>query len=167
MSKKKKPKKKKSAAALNKEALLKYGMINSKFLKKLRDAFKAPSPGLWTVGFPPSSDAEQRKIQIKDDLADCFRSMFQVSQSDPPGQPFPGAPTSATELLADVIQKSGWAEDDDGKVPVPPPWDDEHEDEFRLYEIACAMNILLLAYANFGDPGGRPTWPPEKPAKAP
>jgi len=160
MAKKKKPKK--SAATLNKEALLKYGMINSKFLSKLRAAFKAPNPGLWSSGFPVS-DPVQRKNMIRDDLADCFRSMFQVLENDPPAAPLPGTPTSATALLADVISKTGWAEDDDGKVPVPPPWNAGDEGSFRQYEIACAMNILMRAYALFGDSGGRPTWPPEKP----
>jgi len=163
---KKKKKKKKSAAVLQREALLKFGMLNSSFIRKLRNTFLKGTDAtqLWSVGFA-TGDPVQRKVLIKEDLADCFRSLFQVHESTPPAPPLPGTPTSATQLMASLITQTGWAEDIDGKVPVPAPWNAADEDQFRRYEVACAMNILMQAYSLFGESGGRPTWPPEKPGK--
>ena len=158
----KKKKKKGKPSASKSGSLSKFGMVDSKFIAKLRTEFLgAAGATLWGPGFA-SPASPNLKAMIGADLADAFRSMFLVLEDtvNAPA-PLPGTTDSATQRVASVIAATGWP-DNDTNFAVPAEWD-EADQVFRRYEIACAVNILLQAY-NLHFPGGPPEWPPHKPS---
>ena len=160
--KEKKKKKKVKPAAKKNGSLSKFGMVESKFIARLRAEFLgAAGATLWGPGFASPADPNL-KAKIGADLGDAFRSMFLVLEDtvNSPA-PLPGTADSATQRVASVITATGWP-NNDTDFPVPNVWDDADQ-VFRRYEIACAVNIFLQAYNAHG-PGGPPEWPPHKPS---
>jgi len=147
---------KKGPSASKKDSLSRLGMLSSKFITRMRDAFLGPegSAQLWGDDFADPDD----KQLIGEDLSTALRSMFLRLEIAPRPAPLPGTPGSATKLLAQLITETNWPEND-ADFPTPRPWG---HDTFRRYEITCAVNILMRAY-NLHGPGGPPTWPPERP----
>jgi len=124
------------------------GMVDSKFLKELREAFLSPAAlsSLWNAQFTRSA-APNRKELIAADIAGAFRSVFMRNEV-PTLEPESGAANSATKLMKEVLlgDAKDWPRDLT-KFPVPPPY---RAAAFRRYEIACAVSIIMQAYNKHG-----------------
>ena len=135
------------------------GMIDSEFIKKFRAKFLGT--GATARPWPPASAVGMPSI-AKDEFVDAFSLLFMLKEDFAP-VPTDGAPGSARKLIQELIEETGWPVDMD-KAPIPAPWNvAEKADQFRRYEIGCALNLMMSAYDSpaGGVGGGSTPFPPD------
>jgi hypothetical protein len=141
------------------DAELVMGMVPSAFITKLRSEFISEEQmrKLWNTAFAPA-EARDRKKLIANDIASAFRSLFLATETG--ADPETGVTNSAAELVKKILEETQWP--DGPTVPVPAPFA-SRPDQFRRYEVGCAVVIMMHAYHRHG-PGGPPTdFPPTRP----
>lgn len=142
------------------------GLLDSKFILKLREEFTNPGlpPGqsLWDDNFA-SSGTPGRKQLIADDIARSFNALFMRLElgADPPTTSTTPRANSSEKIILSLLGTGSGNWPNDPSYPIIGTWTKK---AFRRYEISAAMYIILSAFNSSGS-GGEPSGlPPSLPA---
>jgi len=125
-------------------------MEGSEFLAEVWEQFfNADGSSKWP-GLPANTLAERAKAE----LPAALDALFRCAVSDEP-LPEADAATALGKLKA-AADEVDWPDESE----IPDAWPADQEDTYRLYEVACAVNLMLRAYRVGGGGGGPRDWPP-------
>ena len=144
------------------------GLIESDFVRELRARIIGDIES-------PNWPTELREDHEEEDAIAQMQAAIELLFLRCEGEPLPGKihpakslPRIIQELLNEVPE---WPEEEPPRIPerfhkdknAEPPRVDRRL-AFRRYEVACAFNIMMLAWHTFGAGGMKGSeWPPQKP----
>ncbi len=126
-------------------------MEGSAFLAKVREKFYNEDG---TSNWPgaPEHDHDDR---AKAELPAALDALFRRAAFNDALPPDPGAETALGRLKAAAVEVD-WP----GTAAIPDDWPALDERTYRLYEVACAVNIMIRAFNDSGGGGGPRDFPP-------
>jgi hypothetical protein len=127
----------------------KTGMIESRFLKKLRSTLE----GRW----PPDA-AIRDGAKARDQMTAMFAALF--NRLDLHEDLRKGPKGSAQRIVFEMLAGSDWPFGNKD-FPVPRGWSGEKLLAFRRYEVSCAMAIFYRSFHRTGPMGSPREWPPK------
>jgi hypothetical protein len=129
------------------------GMVESDFIILLRARLIGVGG---TPTWPPSTMTPDQVIA---DMNAALQVLFLRREQGviPAG----GAPAgTAVAIVTSILTDTSWPNEPPN---VPEPWHDGAFVAFRRYEIACAGNLMMMAFQLSFAGGGTAGWPPQKP----
>ena len=131
-------------------------MEGSAFLAKVREKFyNEDGTSNWPGRPEPTHDA-RAKVELPAALDALFRRVaFHEALPPEPPEPAETALTALGRLKAAAVEVN-WP----GAAAIPVAWPALDERTYRLYEVACAVNIMIRAFNDSGGGGGPRDFPP-------
>lgn len=144
-----------SPAARGAQASFDADMLDSDFLKRLSEQlFDSSDQPTWPQD--PNADALAQDVIDYRAGAEMPVALWAMFRSVVNQEPLPSAPLETA--LGRVVAAATAAQWPGPGSAVPDSWND-NAGQYRLFEIAWAVNLMMQAYARTGGGGGPREWP--------
>jgi hypothetical protein len=128
-------------------------MAGSDFLQSVKDQFfdkDNMEVALW-----PGDPADSQIARAKAELPVALEKLFHTALT---GVPLPAAdPTTALGKLKAAATAAKWPTEDS---KIPDTWPIANRADYRMYEVAYAVNLMIRAFCDRGGGGGPRDYPP-------